>query len=156
MPILAANRARYPANWPQVSVSRKEIAGWRCEWPGCCARQYAVGHWDLRDGVWVWLPMRGSAALEAAGEGLRWPSLERWTCSEARDFAASAYPGEGRPAIVIVLTVGHLDHQPENCDPSNLRAWCQRHHLAYDAKHHRETAFWTRRNRVGNLELFKP
>ena len=33
----------------------------------------------------------------------------------------------------IVLTVAHLDHTPENCDDENLRAMCQRCHLAYDA-----------------------
>jgi len=26
----------------------------------------------------------------------------------------------------VVLTVAHLGHTPENCDPANLRAWCQR------------------------------
>jgi hypothetical protein len=31
------------------------------------------------------------------------------------------------------LTVAHLDHKPENCAPSNLRAWCQRCHNTYDA-----------------------
>lgn len=36
----------------------------------------------------------------------------------------------------VVLTVAHLDHQPENCDPANLKAWCQRCHLAYDHDHH--------------------
>lgn len=39
----------------------------------------------------------------------------------------------------VVLTIGHLDHNPENCDPANLRAWCQRCHLGYDARHHAET-----------------
>ena len=39
----------------------------------------------------------------------------------------------------VVLTIGHLDHTPENCDPKNLRAWCQRCHLTYDAKHHAST-----------------
>ena len=33
----------------------------------------------------------------------------------------------------VVLTTAHLDHQPENCDPENLRAWCQRCHNVYDA-----------------------
>ena len=45
----------------------------------------------------------------------------------------------------VVLTVAHLDHVPEHCDgmenggdilpieKSNLRAWCQQHHNAYDA-----------------------
>lgn len=36
----------------------------------------------------------------------------------------------------IVLTVAHLDHTPENCDPSNLKAMCQRCHLRYDVPHH--------------------
>ena len=35
----------------------------------------------------------------------------------------------------VVLTVAHLDHIPENCQPENLRAWCQRCHLNYDRKH---------------------
>ena len=33
----------------------------------------------------------------------------------------------------VVLTTAHLDHTPENCDPANLRAWCQRCHNRYDA-----------------------
>lgn len=45
----------------------------------------------------------------------------------------------------VVLTIGHLDHTPENCDLSNLRAWCQRCHLNYDAKHHAQSAYATRR-----------
>lgn len=39
----------------------------------------------------------------------------------------------------IVLTVAHLDHQPENCDPENLRALCQACHNRYDAQHRVET-----------------
>jgi 5-methylcytosine-specific restriction endonuclease McrA len=34
----------------------------------------------------------------------------------------------------VVLTVAHLDHQPENCaDPENMKALCQRCHNRYDA-----------------------
>jgi len=39
----------------------------------------------------------------------------------------------------VVLTVAHLDHQPENCDPANLMAMCQACHLAYDRDHHADT-----------------
>lgn len=39
----------------------------------------------------------------------------------------------------VVLTIAHLDHTPENCDPSNLRALCQKCHNSYDAKHRVET-----------------
>lgn len=34
----------------------------------------------------------------------------------------------------VVLTVAHLDHTPENCNPKNLRALCQKCHNSYDAK----------------------
>lgn len=55
----------------------------------------------------------------------------------------------GQPAYgtgsKVVLTVAHLDHTPENCDPENLRAMCQGCHLHYDREHHRETAAETRR-----------
>lgn len=49
--------------------------------------------------------------------------------------------GEPHPVTgsTVVLTIAHLDHQPENCDPANLRAWCQRCHNTYDAAHRRET-----------------
>lgn len=42
-------------------------------------------------------------------------------------------------AIRIVLTVAHLDHTPENCDYSNLKAMCQKCHNNYDIAHRRET-----------------
>lgn len=54
----------------------------------------------------------------------------------------------------VVLTIAHLDHTPENCADDNLRAWCQRCHLAYDAKHHAANAKATRRRRLNNGELF--
>lgn len=41
--------------------------------------------------------------------------------------------------VRVVLTIAHLDHVPEHCDPSNLRALCQRCHNQYDAKHRAET-----------------
>lgn len=44
----------------------------------------------------------------------------------------------------VVLTVAHLDHTPEHCDPSNLAAMCQACHLAYDREHHARTAAATR------------
>jgi hypothetical protein len=54
----------------------------------------------------------------------------------------------------VVLTIAHLDHTPENCADDNLRAWCQRCHLTYDAKHHALNAAKTRRRKLKNGELF--
>lgn len=55
----------------------------------------------------------------------------------------------------IVLTIGHLDHTPENCGDENLRAWCQRCHLRYDAQHHAQTAASTRRKGRALGDLFE-
>jgi hypothetical protein len=39
----------------------------------------------------------------------------------------------------VVLTVAHLDHDPTHNKEDNLRAMCQRCHLAYDRVQHRKT-----------------
>lgn len=53
----------------------------------------------------------------------------------------------------VVLTIAHLDHTPENCDGSNLKAMCQRCHLTYDAEHHKKNAAQTRRNKSAQIDL---
>lgn len=57
----------------------------------------------------------------------------------------------------VVLTVAHLNHMPEDCgepgDRPNLKAWCQRCHLTYDAEHHKINAARTRRDRSAQIDL---
>ena len=55
----------------------------------------------------------------------------------------------------VILTVAHLDHTPEHCDDSNLKAMCQRCHLRYDAAHHRKNAEQTRGARRAKAIPFK-
>lgn len=55
---------------------------------------------------------------------------------------------------IVVLTVAHLDHTPENCDDANLRAMCQRCHLRYDHQHHQANARRTRIARRAVADLF--
>jgi N6-adenosine-specific RNA methylase IME4 len=59
---------------------------------------------------------------------------------------------------IVVLTVAHLDDTPENCGDDNLRAMCQRCHLAYDRHLHvynlRETHSHRRLAAARNHELF--
>ena len=55
---------------------------------------------------------------------------------------------------LVVLTVAHLDHTPENCADENLKAMCQGCHLHYDRKHHAETAYRTRREGLVVADLF--
>ena len=93
-------------------------------------------------------------------------SLEVRTAARWRCEGSPAYPdckaedGCSHPVTgsVVVLTVAHLDHIPENVgEPGNrpnLKAWCQRCHLTYDAPHHAKNAARTRRAALGNLELF--
>lgn len=50
--------------------------------------------------------------------------------------------------IKIVLTIAHMDHTPENNDPSNLRALCQRCHNQYDAKFRAQNRMRRRESQV--------
>ena len=54
----------------------------------------------------------------------------------------------------VVLTVAHMDHTPEHCEPQNLKAMCQRCHLTYDAEHHARTAYATRKAVAMTADLF--
>jgi len=60
-----------------------------------------------------------------------------WRCEyvDANEWRCPAVHGEPHPLTGsrVVLTVAHLDHQPENCAEGNLLAMCQRCHNAYDA-----------------------
>jgi 5-methylcytosine-specific restriction endonuclease McrA len=53
--------------------------------------------------------------------------------------------------VRIVLTVAHLDHDPQNNDPANLMALCQYCHNRYDAEHRRQTRARTRLKRQPQL-----
>ena len=135
MPIKPENRDRYPKDWPTIRQRILARARHRCEQEGCTAVHRELGYW--RDGAWVPLPRAlREAGYERAGQIV--------ACSDGPDIKI----------IMIVLTIAHLDHQPENCADDNLRAWCQRHHLAYDAQHHKESAYATRKAKANTMDLF--
>lgn len=107
------------------------------------------------------MPIRAS---ERARYPRDWRAISRavresagWRCEGSPAFPdCRAVHGEAHPVTGsrVVLTVGHLDHQPENCERANLRAWCQRCHLTYDANHHARNAKRTRRAAMGIQDLF--
>ena len=134
MPIRPENRGRYPANWSEIVEQVRARSGDRCEgspaFPDCRVANGSVGY--RADGQWVHL---GDSPDEAG-------------------LAADAAADDGFAVVRIVLTTGHLDHTPENCDLANLRHWCQRCHLFYDRKHHAQTAYMTRRAARFTQELF--
>ena len=55
---------------------------------------------------------------------------------------------------LVILTVAHLNHTPEDNRDENLRAMCQGCHLNYDKEHHAETRRQTRLRASDNIDLF--
>ena len=127
MPIRPENRQRYPADWRAISARIRERADNRCEQCQAPNAEVIARGVDHHAGTYM-LP-----------DG------------EVRDAVTGAVLGRARgseyPAryVRVVLTVAHLDHVPEHCDDDNLRALCQRCHLAYDQAHHAQTRRMTRR-----------
>lgn len=111
MPIRPENKDRYPPDWPEISKRIRKRAHNMCECTGECGHDHVAENNVWREGL----------------EQIGWP-MER--CGAVN---GGEHPVTGSK---VVLTVAHLDHQPENCEAANLRAMCQRCHLAYDAEHH--------------------
>ena len=68
-------------------------------------------------------------------------------CLEMHGRGAHSFRGR------VILTVAHLDHTPENCEESNLRAFCQRCHNRYDSAHRAHTRRATRDGKAGQLRM---
>ena len=82
-----------------------------------------------------------------------------WRCEGSPAFPdCRAENGKPHPATgsVVVLTVAHLDHRPENCAPENLRAWCQRCHNVYDLPARRAGIKRRAREALNVKDLFEP
>ncbi|MGE5648276.1 MAG: HNH endonuclease [Acidobacteriota bacterium] len=79
----------------------------------------------------------------AIGRRKRDGSFERF---QGMEVGAAAL--DGIRLTRIVLTIAHLDHTPENNADDNLRALCQRCHLAHDAAEHLRNARDTRHRRL--------
>ncbi len=126
MPIKPENAARYPKDWPEVRARILARAG------NCCEGSPDFPDCRAPNG---WYRIKGTEEVI---------DLERWQ---------DVWKPEALTRIV--LTIGHLNHVPEDCADANLRAWCQRCHLNYDAKHHAQTAAGTRKARKACGDLFQ-
>jgi hypothetical protein len=80
-------------------------------------------------------PDRRKRILERAGDRCE------WTDETGRCQAVDRKPHPVTGSLVI-LTIAHLDHDPENWNVTDdrLRALCQKHHLNYDRQHKRDQA----------------
>jgi 5-methylcytosine-specific restriction endonuclease McrA len=139
MPIKPENKARYPANWQEIRAAILDRAGHACE---ICRVPNKI------------------RIVRGTGEAADFYMDRDGNVFDADDSTQvgrirhSDFEGTGR-WVTVVLTIAHLDHTPENCEPSNLKALCQRCHLRYDAGHHAKNARETRRAKLNNLELFQ-
>lgn len=104
MPI--KDKSLYPKNWRELSTQVKAAAGWKCE--KCGAKHEAIGYRDER------------RAFQELPEG------------QVGDELAAGARSQGFKLIKIVLTTAHLDQNPGNNEPENLKALCQWCHLAHD------------------------
>lgn len=112
-----------------------------------------------------WLDIR-ACILERAtlveNTGAWWVPVTRCECRGecgTHELKCTAEQYEPHPITgsKVILTIAHLDHTPEHCEHENLRAMCQRCHLAYDADMHAQTRAATRRAELedaGQLALF--
>lgn len=137
MPIKPENRHRYPPDWPDIRAAVLERAGHRCERCKAPDRQRIARGGGDDEGTY----MLDTAEVFDAETGERLGQIHMASYQVKR-------------MTLVVLTVAHLDHQPENCQMANLRAWCQRCHLAHDREHHKRSAWLTRRARSGTPDLF--
>ena len=127
MPIKPGNKKLYPKNWKEIRKAILQRANNKCEF--CGVPNHIKGFRTLSGGF-----------VKYEGE-------------KTDKFLKEYYP-QGK-IIKIVLTIAHLDHNPENNNPENLRALCQKCHLNYDKEHHAETRRKTKELKLGQLKLIK-
>ncbi len=139
MPIRRQHRWLYPIDWPQISASiRFGRAKGHCEQ---CGRPHGRLVVHLGDGRW-------------------WDEdAKTWRNGKGRVLAslpASAPMPEDKAARTtkVVLAAAHLDHDPGNNRPRNLKAFCQRCHLPYDREEHSRRRRLTPRTRKALGDLF--
>lgn len=121
VPIRPENKDRYPKDWHEISLRIRKRADNKCE--ECGIENYELGARN-KDGDWLKAQPTGTDGMRVT-----WPKPGEYAwCGNGET--------EGRAhlkVVRIVLTVAHLNHQPEDCRDENLKAWCQRCHNRYDA-----------------------
>ncbi len=112
---------------------------------------------SLRSAEWLSIRRR---ILERAGHCCEFCGVPDrvyvWREGEAYEVIGSSETFSHLKGIFpsIVLTVAHLDHDPGNSVPENLRTLCQRCHNRYDAAHRAATRRRNLRARWAIGDLF--
>lgn len=150
MPIKPENRALYPptAEWRAIRTEILARAAGRCECLDECGSGHIGGECKIINREWV------CRSLDAPP---RWIYVPK---PGTRGATLVIPPGFNTEPIQVVLTVAHLDHNPQNNHRRNLRAMCQLCHLRLDRDRHAENAAKTRAKRKSaaqapQFELFE-
>lgn len=109
------NRALYPKNWEAIALAIKTEVNWTCENCGRPCRRPNETNSQLRD------------RLE---EEHPWWAWDIYDVEEDPNLGPIGVEKFKR----FCLTVAHLDHVPQNCDRTNLRALCAPCHCRYDLR----------------------
>ena len=113
---------KYPPNWKtEIVPAVLNRAGNCCEFCG------------LPNGTWI-----KSVEVLIYDRAIRDYALRRIWLSKG-DFIRLAryYPNSTIKDVRVILTVAHLDHNPESDNFDRLRALCQYCHLLYDSREKR-------------------
>lgn len=109
------NRKLYPKNWDAIALEVKSAAGWRCEW---CDKPCRMPGEQWCDTV---------ARILSGGE-LDWYLKTRDEETNSRGETRMVE----RPQRFTLTTAHYPDHNPANCDRSNLVALCSTCHTRLD------------------------
>lgn len=139
MPIREENKARYPKDWKAISQRIRERAGQKCE--KCKAP----------NGEMI---LRGQSEDYAFEPTYTDDTGMIFSAEDGRELGFQLPQDADGKWVRVVLTVAHLDHQPENCADDNLRAWCQRCHNIYDMPMRKAGIAARARNKVAVADLF--
>jgi len=119
------DRKLYPKDWEAIAWGIKDASNWQCQECGRECRKPGEDWFNFTNRL-----VKGN-----------------WRDNDRLIHEISKHP------VRWVLTVAHLNHQPEDCRPENLRAMCAPCHCRYDLR-----AMATKRRikaeRNGQLTLF--
>ena len=129
------NRSLYPKNWDKIARRVKESSQWRCQECDRPCREQGESIEDflvrLDDPLFL---------------------LDLFEPDDDGEFGYRLMLGR------FILTVAHLNHNPSDNSPGNLRALCSVCHLRHDASHHarsRKSNRFKRLEKNGQLPIFK-
>jgi hypothetical protein len=124
MPI---NRSLYPENWDEIALSIKRAANWTCEWCGKPCRPPGISQKETEQ----WLLENHPQWLSHLYDVVDDDEFGEVTITKPQRFT---------------LTTAHLNHQPSDCSPENLKALCSVCHLNLDRDD------WNRTRKVRELK----